>query len=240
MFCKQCGSKIDDDSLFCSSCGHSLRKVETGMADIQKNSSKLLAIATNGIEDVELPDDAMKRHNLVFVLIGSSMALFLGLLNSLGAFSNLDVSSFRILGIILLVFRIVLLLTLQDSIKKRNRDTTSWSFYLFFFPPLFLITLGILGVKSYDHAFGNTQQGVEKVKAHAKYLIQNGHWTTAVNYCSQVLKHQVIPEILFHRATALFNLKEYMLVKKDLDRLVTDAKYREKAEFWMNKIQPYL
>lgn len=53
MYCPKCGKPVDDDALFCSSCGHALKKENEKKSDLEEIDEKLVSATNEVFEKVE-------------------------------------------------------------------------------------------------------------------------------------------------------------------------------------------
>lgn len=107
MFCSNCGSKIDDDSTFCTSCGYHLQSKKNVSIDIGEVKSYLsigLTLLKKPSSYVQVLQESMNpRKNLIFLIsllvLMPLITLALSLLNLL-LFSRISLDSiFRLIPI---------------------------------------------------------------------------------------------------------------------------------------------
>lgn len=252
MYCKYCGEEIDADSRFCVSCGKQLisNDSEFSLDESPANakSKPLVARHSDSVhtELLYFPDRRMKQNNIRLIVAGFVIAVIIGVINrDIPVYTGSE--ELRTFGLILFCFRLIFMVIFYDSIKQRNRSVIGWEIFVLFSPPLFMICLGFAGTKSFSFEGRLDKETREDLRDHIDYLVKNEHWRLAINHVSQALKRcdkalsaNEKAHLLFSRATSLFHIQEYQLVKNDLEPIIDDPKYGKKAFFWLNKIQPYL
>lgn len=142
MFCKSCGTKIDDDSIFCYSCGS--KQSGFSMPNIKNEQS------TQNFEKVEKQPkyDPTYSKEVIATIVGVTQLLLslIFLLAGPPKFNTYeDYLDFRTFGILLVfIFRIVITFWVVNIAKRQNRETLGWGFLAFFLPSIALIIIGQL------------------------------------------------------------------------------------------------
>lgn len=149
MYCKQCGKQIDNNSIFCNSCGTKQSdnnpedfSTETKQIDVylkikKPNKNKFDSTKTKYDKSYKKEKDATP-FGILFILI-SIVLLFV--------YRNEDIpisGEYIVLSGILFIFRILLTIWIVRIAKRQNRSSLGWGFFGFFFPLVILIIIGQL------------------------------------------------------------------------------------------------
>lgn len=89
MYCIKCGSKIKENAKFCENCGANIsgeKKVNNFLDNVKKTLSK----ADKKIEE-KLPDNLKKNRNIIYIVIGVIVVLFIILLLTRGYSQNIQI-----------------------------------------------------------------------------------------------------------------------------------------------------
>lgn len=164
MFCKSCGSRIDDDSVFCSFCGMKQSAMhkprlnshasfeQVNVQDQQVGSLRVIPIMSAPapeIEEASQPgyDVTYKKEieatitGAIFFLASCFLMFFL-LLNFKNIEANHQFRTYLIIGAVLL--RIIVVAWIINIARRQNRNTFGWILFAFLLPSFALIVIGLL------------------------------------------------------------------------------------------------
>jgi len=159
MYCKSCGSQIDDDSKFCSRCGAKQSENFSPTANTREppESQTLNVNLSFGRQSSPATKEGKvknRKYDLTYEKEDEATYIGIGLL-ILGIFftyvfkgnnyANEDyVITWAILTIILFVLRIIITVWVSNIADRQNRNSLGWSALAFIFPSIALIIIGQL------------------------------------------------------------------------------------------------
>ena len=141
MYCKSCGEKIDNDSLFCSICGTRQSEINRHAVD-RPNDPK----QNHKSAHIEPKYDTTyaKETNATFIGAGILVSTITLLIFKPYKFAKIDdynqFSAFS--SIAILVLRIIITSWVANIAKRQNRNKLSWGTFAFFLPSVALILIG--------------------------------------------------------------------------------------------------
>jgi hypothetical protein len=163
MYCKECGTDIENDSKFCSYCGtkQSIPPIVEQMSKqlIESNAPAQtinvnLNLDRTKIENKKINSERIRieKYDLTYkrdieATVTGLVIIIVGIfLISTQAFKNVpDPETFKaIIGIINFLWRIIVTIWIIKIAKRQNRNTTGWGIFAFLIPNLALIIIGLL------------------------------------------------------------------------------------------------
>ncbi len=230
MYCKHCGLKIDDDSLFCSRCGSKIGATGGQMENTITSDNQ----STSQFYEITQP--TLRKMNLRNILVGSTFLTFSVWLATVGFYDDLP----RTLQLIMLAVHGLSYYLLRDLIIKMGRDPIGFGILLFILPSVCLIILGLLGVKDFVNPQHFNKRHLTEILERIKDLGAKGEWMIIIRYCSQVIECHAASELYFHRASALMRVHQYALAASDLKLIEDDPAFGTRAVQQLDKIKPYI
>ena len=151
MYCKNCGTKIDDDSKFCNFCGKNQYNSHATEENKEINVNLKFSPPKFGIKKPisnkikskkeKYDETYIKEHNAS--LFGIIMIIAQIVILSYGGFKTEKV--FIVSSFIFLALRIILTIWVVNIAKRQNRDPFFWGIFAFFVTSFTLIIIGMKG-----------------------------------------------------------------------------------------------
>lgn len=70
MYCKNCGSQIDDDSKFCDKCGQTISKNEENNSNVEQSSNEKKDNVNNDDNNIEYTEAQMRKKSFLSATLG--------------------------------------------------------------------------------------------------------------------------------------------------------------------------
>ncbi len=136
MYCKNCGSKIDDDSKFCSECGIKLKhkdKANVSVNNIKKDSTPKIDVEN----DPSLKYDRTYNNDSSPLIIGIILSILTIILSRV----EVEKEVYEFLFIVSFFIRIGIVIWIDNLAGKLELNQGNWGLFAFFFPSIALIVI---------------------------------------------------------------------------------------------------
>jgi tetratricopeptide (TPR) repeat protein len=256
MFCKICGNKIDDDSIFCSFCGAKQSEVNKSIVSELSDPKTVNVNLSFGRQNTLNPSQEkvvqrQSKYDLTYE--GDSEAAFVG---SVILVSSICLTIFKpfkfddyeslnefkaFLSIATLVLRILVTNWVVNIAKRQNRETWGWGFLAFFLPSIALIIIGLQKKLRYtlqiDSNLPITQQ-VDILLQKANQFYDDKRYLECCLVCNKIIElDEECNSALKFRGISFYKTKEYDKAKSDFDLLNLRNKFGNIIYYYLGCIE---
>jgi hypothetical protein len=253
MFCKSCGSKIDNDSQFCSYCGtkqsetnkpavidseHYQENPKSFNTNISSSKRSQTDQETNKTQTEPKYDSTYLEETEattigVTILISSLLLLVFQPVK----FDNIDShNQFRaIFSILALILRIFITFWVINIAKKQNRETFGWGFFAFCLPSIALIIIGkqkkIFAKFEVDNSLSNEENSLILTKRAQTFLNEK-----KFNECIRFTEKAIEFDINNKKASDLLVKARLQIPVSEVSNKHTQVVFRETVDKQILKI----
>lgn len=198
MYCKKCGNKIDNDSIFCSYCGtkqsdiNSKKNINNNSYNEVNSSEKNKIIVSNNYSESKYDLSYSKETEatligVILLIINIVLVIFKPF-----KFENADdYNQWRfIMYVVSFILRIVITFYVINIARRQNRETTIWGIFAFLLPTIALIIIGQLKKINKNIEIDSSLNNAENsflLTEKAKTLFQNENYNDCIRFAERAL-----------------------------------------------------